>query len=161
MKKTFDFGKIALRGGRRINRVTVDVELREDVCENGPEFSVRASVWNTRGTDITMGGQCLEELQKYLYRDETFRKILRLWKANHLNTMHAGTFEQEKAVAEHFAKTGKRYDYAEACEALKKRGLYEVPDAAGGTYKYGHAWLYWPISESDLAEIRELLKEDA
>ena len=160
MKKTIDFGKIAFRRKRRINRVTVDVELDEDSCENGPVFSACASVWNCPGTDIVAGGQCLDELSKFKFLggNELFRKIRRLWKANHLNDSHVGTPEQEKAVAAHFARVGRAYDYGEACDALKRAGLYEVPDAAGGTYKYGHGWLYWPIPEGDLAEIKALLE---
>ena len=154
MKKTFDFGKIDWYGrGRKINAVTVDVELRDS--EKGPEFSACAGVWNTRRTDIVAGGQILDELGKYKYLggNELFRKIRRLWKAYHLNGGHAGTPAQEKYLAEHRTWRG---DYKMDCECLNKARLLTVK-LDGKLYTYGNAWLYWPIPEQDLAEIKELL----
>lgn len=46
--------------------------------------------------------------------------------------------------------------YDISCEILKRCGLYEV-QLDGKPYKYGHSWLYQPISEWDLAAIKEIL----
>ena len=155
LRKTFNFGKIAFYGRRKINEVTVDVRLEDK--GKGPVFSACADVWNARRTDIVMGGQCLDELSKYKYLggNELFRRICRLWKKHHLNDMHAGTPEQEKWLAEHRTWRG---DYEKDCECLEKAGLLTV-DLDGEPYKYGTAWLYRPIPEEDLAEIKELLSE--
>ena len=61
MKKRFDFGCIDFeRRGKAVNRVTVDMEYKE---ENGKKrFSVSASVWNSRRSDIIAGGQCLDTM---------------------------------------------------------------------------------------------------
>ena len=152
MKRTFDFGKIdGYDRGRKINAVTVDVELRD--AGKGPEFSACADVWNARRTDIVAGGQNLDEVAKYV-RDPLFKKIRRLWRLHHCNDMHAGTPEQEKYLAEHRTWRG---DYGKDCACLKEAGLYRVM-VDGKPYEYGHAWLYWPIPDSDLAEIKELFR---
>ena len=154
MKKTFDFGKIDWYGrGRRINAVTVDVELKDS--GKGPEFCACARVWNARRTDIVAGGQCFDELgkSKFLDGNELFRKIRRLWKRHHLNGAHAGTPEQEKYLAEHRTWRG---DYKKDCECLNKAGLLTVK-LDGKLYTYGNAWLYWPIPDNDLAEIKKIL----
>jgi len=155
MKKTFDFGKIDWYGrGRKVNAVTVDVELKDS--GKGPEFSACASVWNGRRTDIVACGQILDELSKYKYLggNELFRKIRRLWTRHHMNDMHAGTPEQEKYLAEHRTWRG---DYKKDCECLEKAGLLTV-QLDGKPYKYGTAWLYRPIPEQDLEEIRKLVE---
>lgn len=153
MRKTFDLGKIAWNGGRKVNSAELEVEFRE--TDRGPEFSVCASVWNARRTDIVAGGQCLDELSGFKFpgRDGLFRKIYRLWKLYHLNGMHAGTPEQEAYLAERRTWRG---DYKKDCECLKAAGLLTV-QLDGRPYTYGHAWLYRPIPENDLAEIRRLL----
>ena len=60
MKRTFNFGKIAYNGGRKINAVELEVELRKD--EKGrDEFVASCDVWNAHHTDIICGGQCLDD----------------------------------------------------------------------------------------------------
>lgn len=155
LEKTFSFGKIAFYGKRRVNEVTVTVRLEDE--DKGPVFSACADVWNASHTDVVACGQILGELDKFKYLggDELFRKIHRLWKLYHLNDMHAGTPEQEAYLKEH--RTG-RADYSSDCALLKEAGLYEVK-LDGKPYCYGERWLYRPIPEEDLAEIRKLLSE--
>jgi hypothetical protein len=94
-KRTFNFGKIAYYGDRKINRVTVDMEYKQR--ENGKKvFSVSASVWNGNNTDIVLGGQCLDKLFGYLGDDKIFCEIYRLWKLYHLNGMHPECIHQYK-----------------------------------------------------------------
>lgn len=86
MYKHFDFGKIDFNNkGRRINRVTVDMELRQ----NGDRkvFSASGNVWNVSNTYIICGGQCLDSIAPFM-TDPKFFEILRLWKLYHLNDMH-------------------------------------------------------------------------
>ena len=86
MEKIFKFGKIDFNGtGRKINDVTVETELKN--TDNGPEFTASGNVWNSAHTDIVMGGQCLDDLAKYIH-NPMFKKILRFWKLYHLNGMH-------------------------------------------------------------------------
>ena len=154
MNRTISFGKIAFYSKRKVNEVTVDIRLEDG--DKGPKFSVCANVWNAHHTDIVAGGQILDELSKFKYLggNELFRKIHRLWKKHHLNDMHAGTPEQEAYLKEHRTWHG---DYTKDCECLKEAGLYCVM-VDGKPYEYGHAWLYWPISEQDLEEMKKLIE---
>lgn len=152
MQKKFNFGKIDYNNiGRKIN--PVEVEIRFEETENGYVFRASGTIYNQTKTDCWCAGQCLDTISKYLDTPE-FNAIYRLWKLYHLNDMHAGTREQEEAIDVWKAK-GNGYDYTEACEYLKSIGLYEV-EHNGKPYKYGHAWLFWPISENDLEEIKSL-----
>lgn len=138
MRKVIEFGKIDFYGtGRRINAVTVEMELRG--TEERPVFSCCANVWNAKRTDIVMGGQCLDDLLPYICKYK-FLEIHDLWKRNHLNDMHAGTERQEACL-----KSG---------ESLEKWGLLWDED-----YKYGTAWLYRPIPKADLDRIKEIMEE--
>ena len=149
MRKTLEFGKIDYNGtGRKINRVSVDIELKDK--KEGPALSICGDIWNSKGTDIVCGGQCLDTISRYIKTD-FFKKILRLWKMYHLNDMHAGTVEQE-AYLDGLKADGWKYDYNDACAKLRDAGLYEVDG-----YKYGHAWLYREIPEEDIAAIREII----
>ena len=155
MKKTFNLGKIALYGKRKINLVTLDIELNEK--EGKPVFSASAMVWNSKKTDCLMGGQCLDDLYKNfiaIRNNKIFKNVYKFWKLYHLNDMHAGTIEQEKAIKD-WENKGNKYDYTAACEYLKSINLYEV-EYNGKPYKYGHAWLYQAIPENDLKEIKAL-----
>lgn len=150
--KTFNIGKIDYCGrGRKINPVTVEVTLKEK--DGKPCFSASAAVYNQTKTDILACGQCLDSIAKRT-KNKQFMELYRLWKLYHLNDMHAGTIEQEKAIDDWESK-GNHYDYTSACDYLKSIGLYEV-EYNGKPYKYGHAWLYWDIPEYDLKVIQAL-----
>lgn len=171
MKKRFDFGKVDYNcKGRKNHAVEVEVELRErggeptfryvdgvkeytgETTPKYTEFSACAYVYNTKHTDIVMGGQCLdsinEDFRDQLQNVELWDEIYDLWKTYHLNGMHAGTPEQE-ALVEEWEAQGNRYDYTAVCEYLKSKGMYEVNHTGIGVgrifnnepYRYGTAWL--------------------
>lgn len=149
IEKTFQFGKINLYGKRKINLVEVKVALEDD--SDKPVFIASATVWNQSKTECILAGQCLDELVPYLKNNELFMKIHRLWKLYHLNSMKPGTPKQEAAVEEYLKDH--KYDYKEVCKYLESISLLKDND-----YKYGSSWLYAPIPENDLEEIRKLLK---
>lgn len=151
MKKTFEFGKIAYFGKRKINLVTVEVEFKEG-C-----FTACGNIYNMRQTDIVCGGQCLDTIAEYIHTP-LFRKIYRLWKLYHLNDMHAGTPEQENALITQFGNR-RANDYKKHCEYLKSIGLYEVQHN-GKPYRYGFGWLKWEIPAEDIEIIKSLFVED-
>ena len=167
MKKKFDFGKIAYGScDRRFNRVTVEVELSRDRFDR-PVFSAMGFIWNARGTDCLVGGQCLDEIAKYrckhgkvMQNIGTFNFLYMMWQKYHLNDMHSGTPEQEEAIKK-WKEAGNKYDYAEACKYLESIGLYEVEYHGlefNGMYKYGHGWLYQPIDPDDLNRIIKVME---
>lgn len=152
MKKIIEFGKIDFNGtGRKINLVTVEVNLKG---EEKPVFSVCANVWNSKKTDILMGGQCLDDLLPYFKNNKLFMEIYRLWKLYHLNDLHAGTKKQEKFLEYHNIKDwASRYD--ETCEFLNKNNmLYDKG------VKFGTTWHYWDISQKDLEKIKKIMVND-
>ena len=72
------------------------------------------------------------------------RRFLDIWDRWHLNDMQAGTPEQMDFARKYY-KEHNRANYDEICNALKNAGLYEIVQADGTLYKYGHAFLFEPI----------------
>lgn len=175
MKRTFSFGKYAVRNpNRKVNEITVDMELRS--TDKGPELSICGDAWNSSHTDCIIGGQCLDSLSKYVNGNKVFNELYRLWRSYHLNGMHAGTIEQDKAIEDskidgtweiekdRLDKIEKaKYPWSNAshydivCEVLKEKGLYEVMLEDGKPYRYGQGWLYRAIPSEDLDKINKLL----
>jgi hypothetical protein len=153
---TISFGKIAYGSTKKVNEVTINIELRK-IEGKGPELSIRGSIWNTTHTDCNSCGQNLDEIAKYIKpynsRYIEFQQIYRWWHLYHLNGMNAGTVEQDMELQ----KFPNVKTYVEQCEILKKAGLYEVKLPDGTMYKYGSAWLYREIPDKDLREIIEYL----
>lgn len=153
LSKTFKFDKIAFYGTRRINTPEVTMELRDTA--KGPELSICGDVWNSKHTDIVMGGQCLDEMKKFkeLRFNSLFNKLYKWWELYHLNGMHAGTIKQENAIKEWHAKDKyKAFTYDEDCKYLDSIGLLDDDG-----YRYGSSWLYRAIPDEDLNEIKALL----
>lgn len=182
MKKTFDFGKIDyMDRGRKDCAVDVTIYLEEkggekvfdkdgnftgDYCNKYVEFSAVGNIWNHLHSNIYSSGQNLDTIAKHI-KTPLFQKIYTFWEKYHLNGMHAGTPEQEEAIAKWEAE-GNKYDYEKVCEMLKSCGLYEVPlnadligtrKADGKPYKYGYGWVISYIPKKDLEEIKALFIE--
>ena len=164
-------GKCSYSGrGPKVNACYFTYELKE--TDLGPTFSAQAEVWNAPKTDIHMGGQCLDEVLKLSHSgSRKARRILEIWQKYHLNDMKTGLPIQEAAVRAWRANeqiTG--WDYEKACEMLRRINLYEVPvpegakallggfppDVVSGKrgYRYGERWIYSPIPEDIIAEIK-------
>ena len=88
MRKEFSFGKVAYNGKRKINEVTLEIELRD---WNGyPEFAACAKVWNNIHTDIVAGGQMIDKLyNKFatLRGSVLYKTIMQLWEKYHLHNI--------------------------------------------------------------------------
>lgn len=86
MRRAYSFGKVAYYGKRKINEVTLEVELRD---WNGyPEFTTHAMVWNNIHTDIVEGGQMIGKLYNRFaaLRDSLlYKTIMQLWEKYHLH----------------------------------------------------------------------------
>ena len=86
MKKVISFGKRAVNNPRiRNNEITIEINLKE--TDKGLEFTASGNVWNSKHTDIIMGGQCIDDLGQYLKYNKTYKEILNLWQKYHLNGM--------------------------------------------------------------------------
>ena len=86
MRRAYSFGKVAYNGKRKINEVTLEIELRD---WNGyPEFTAHAMVWNNIHTDIVAGGQMIDELYNRfaICRNSIlYKTIMQIWKKYHLH----------------------------------------------------------------------------
>lgn len=99
--RIFSFGKIDYCGrGRKINEVCLEIEVHD---WNGyPEFTASADVWNMHHTDITAGGQMIDDL----YNDHArfrcsilYRTIKELWEKYHLKDI-ANIPQEDKDIIE-------------------------------------------------------------
>lgn len=168
MKRKINIQKVDGNGnGRKSCMVSVELEL------NNGNFSAVADLWKSDHSDILMGGQCFDDLLNdypELKDNDVFMETYDLWSKYHLNDLHAGTPEQEKAIEE-WKSQGNIYDYGKACDYLKSIGLYEVLvstidkdvnpqfiDCEKETYKYGHDWLKESIPDKDLERIKSLIE---
>ena len=88
MRKVFSFGKVAYNGKRKINEVTLEIELRD---WNGcPEFTAHVMVWNNIHTDIVAGGQMIDDLYNrfaVLRLSVLYKTIMQLWEKYHLHNI--------------------------------------------------------------------------
>lgn len=151
MKRIINMGKIDyLNCGRKINKVTIEIELKEE--EKGKVLSISGNVWNNRETDILMGGQCLDELQGYYKNNLLFKKIYILWKQYHLNDMHAGSKKQEQFLQDNNIENWAN-NYDKTCDFLCRHNLlYD------NGYKFGETWQFWEIPQNDIEEIEKIIK---
>ena len=166
MKNTLDLGLVKYDGRNR--RASISWELKRDA--ERPTVSASAQIGNV------IGGQCLREVRDVCRRygkwNEKAEKIFLFWCAYHLNHMNCGTEEQSRFVAKYLAETGGRDEYETISEVLRTAGLFTVPlseaeialnPEAGyfspngqKLYNYGFSWLYRPIPQNILEQIKNL-----
>lgn len=138
MKRKFDFGCIDYEGkGTARNRVTVEMEYKTEGDKK--RFSVSASVWNVRHSDIVAGGQCLDTIAPYI-DNPVYSEILRLWELYHLNNMHPEC--EHQAAAGWRKKAGEKvtlYHWRMTREAMEEQKAAEkaalVALRCGETFK--------------------------
>lgn len=155
LQKVFTFGKIKY-SKRKENLVEVEMELTA-LDKVRIQFTACGLIWNRTQTDCLQAGQCLDTINEYV-QSPLFKTIYSLWKKYHLNTLHAGTKEQEAFLDNYFSDKEEKWEYEKACQVLKDNNLYEV-EYEGKPYKYGHGWLYEAIPDEDLNTIVNLFFE--
>lgn len=87
ISKRYRFGKVDFNGcGRKVNSVELEIGFAYLSGNDDAYMSVQGEVWNSKHTDILMGGQCLDELRKLpsVAGDPLFEEIYGLWKSWHL-----------------------------------------------------------------------------
>ena len=107
MRQAFSFGKVAYYGKRKINEVTLEIELRD---WNGyPEFTAHAMVWNNIHTDIVAGGQVIDKLYNrfaVLRYSVLYKTIMQLWKKYHLHDISNIPAEDQELIDLLFSNKG-------------------------------------------------------
>ena len=155
--RQINLGKIAYSSKRKVNDAIALVRL--DERENKPVFTASLKIWNATHTDIVGSGQCFNLFRSYFSDNKLFQEIYDLWSKYHLNSLHSGTPEQEKALADAKKQNIDVSDYTKACDYLKTVNLYEVP-YEGKNYKYGSGWIYFGIPDNDLDRILKLFVKE-
>lgn len=117
-----------------------DVAVRYDISLSG---DVRSKTGAWEG-----GGQ----VGDYFYGAEPFKgtktdptELAGLWEKNHLNSMHAGTAEQEAWAKRREEELGRKLTTDER--------LKDIPTDSQTGYKYGSAWLYKDVPADDIADM--------
>ena len=109
MRRVYSFGKVAYNGKRKINEVTLEIELRE---WNGyPEFTAHAMVWNNIHTDIVAGGQMIADLYNRFatFRDSLlYKTIMQLWEKYHLHDISNIPAEDQELIDLLFSNKGRK-----------------------------------------------------
>ena len=109
MRRAYSFGKVAYYGKRKINEVTLEVELRD---WNGyPEFTAHAMVWNSVHTDIVSGGQTIGKLyNKFaICRNSIlYKTIMQLWEKYHLHDISDIPAEDKELIDLLFSNKGRK-----------------------------------------------------
>ena len=129
-KTTLDFGKVdAEMRGEKLNRVTVEIELRgtlkagsRELTSYGRlpedlELSICGNIWNARGSDIISGGQNYDTLLEDA-PSPLMHEIVGVWKRWHLNGMNAGCEHQREWPT---SKEITIYEYARTSEGTNER----------------------------------------
>lgn len=143
-------------------RVTITFEVRAPTKgrdwvtlseTESPTVSFVGDVYDEYG--YASGGQVNESIDPKEYeKPVALRRILKMWKAWHLNDMQAGTQKQTRLL-EQLHSDGSRYDFQKDCEYLRKMKAY-----ADRSYEYGTAWLLKLIPKTTIEEITALMKGD-
>ena len=109
MRRAYSFGKVAYNGKRKINEVTLEVELRD---WNGyPEFTAHVMVWNNIHTDIVAGGQMIADLYNRfaVLRDSVlYKTIMQLWEKYHLHDISNIPAEDKELIDLLFSNKGRK-----------------------------------------------------
>ena len=108
-EKVFSFGKIAYNGKRKINEVTLEIELRN---WNGyPEFTACAMVWNNIHSDIVSGGQMIDKLYNEfaICRNSVlYKTIMQLWEKYHCQDISGIPAEDKELIDLLFSDKGRK-----------------------------------------------------
>lgn len=116
MRRAYSFGKVAYNGKRKINEVTLEIELRD---WNGyPEFTAHAMVWNNIHTDIVAGGQMIDDLyNEFAIHSILYKTIMQIWKKYHLHNISDIPAEDKELIDLLFSDK----DRKEIVEILKSK----------------------------------------
>lgn len=109
MRRMFSFGKVAYNGKRKINEVTLEVELRDR--DGHPEFTARAYVWNNIHTNMVAGGQMIDKLYNEFatLRDSVlYKTIMQLWEKYHLHNISGIPAEDKELIDLLFSNKGRK-----------------------------------------------------
>lgn len=147
---------------RMPKRITIEMEIsiRTDPSPQKRDWSTLEPVETIicfsmyGGIGAKCGGQIYDSVMENIgvnVNRTIVRRIIDVWKKNHLNDIRAGTKQQMYAL-QYMPVTNQTDDYKSKVEFLKQIGIYEDRG-----YTYGDEWLY---EEPDYDNILILLHGD-
>ena len=120
-RKVFSFGKIAYSGKRKVNEVTLEIELSD---RNGyPEFTACADVWNNIHSDVVACGQMIDDLYNefaVLRGSVLYKTIMRLWEKYHCENISSIPAEDKELVGLLFSDKDRK-EIVEILESKKQK----------------------------------------
>ena len=159
MIKTYVYTICSKQGKNNYRKQLATVVLTVVLENNYNKPILRIRTRYKRGLKVYCGqclGDILSEFPTLINTELGF--WYKMWKAYHLNDMHAGTKRQEEALlrAKQRGELSELANYSERCAYLKQVGLYEVT-YHNKPYRYGSAWLYRAIQKEDLQKLESAL----
>jgi hypothetical protein len=176
-KITIEVGKITSKEEGLVNNlVTLEINLKkitngkknyetlETLNNNEENFTASGNIWNQSKTEILSAGQILDDIKKYLLKEQItitnpylnknqLLKIIEFWENHHLNDLKAGTKAQEEIIKKYYEENiNEKYDYKQACKILQNNNMYE-----NRNYIYGSNWLVKVIPPKELKEFKKLI----
>lgn len=160
MKTIISFGKVGYYSNRKINEITVELELKQKECinfETGQNelmwvFTACGNVWDSKHSDIISGGQIIDELIK-ICKNPLLKEIHDIWREFHLNNLKAGLKEHCEIVDLYLKENNLKYDYKIICEYLKSINKFEI-----NGIKYDCGWYCKPIPHNVVNRIIEIIE---
>lgn len=131
------------------DRVLGEIEVTLETTTSGHlRLSMVGLLWEPGHKPDAWGGQCHREIAALWADMPLVVRMTEVWARWHLNDMRAGTPKQEAAITEHYGRPRVGYEFGQACQHLRRLGLYEDDG-----YKYGSAWLYEPLPQEIVDEV--------
>lgn len=118
--------------GKKDHKAVIEFELLEG--ENGPVFSARAEIWNSRETDIERSG--VDEIIAMFPNNKRAQRIKEIWKEYHLNNLQVGTPEQQAEICKREEELCSKYPECYYDEKIKKINSYALAHKLGFSNVY-------------------------
>jgi hypothetical protein len=150
------------------NEIYVSVELTQTPLAldwetykslfNVPVLRMSGEIWETDkqsdenyGRDILSGGQNHSVIKKIFKGDKDIERLVEIWEKYHLNDLQAGSKRQNKIIEEWLEK-GNKFSHEEVGKVLREAGVH-----FDNGYTYGSQWLYQPIPDSVIVELKNII----
>ena len=173
IRHTFNVGKLAYKGTRKINPATISVELTyrktgglfstsldNETLNEFIELRFFAHLSNSRDTEFIEGETTMSimalYIQEQLSENTTVAALCKIFNEWYRHYEMRGTVKQINFIKEYIKKVN-YYDNEENISALKEAGIY-IDN--GITYNDGIKTYIRPITEEVINEIKELIALD-
>jgi hypothetical protein len=135
--------------GQTVTHGIIPPDALEVAITGSTYHATRDGSRDRRYADMVSGGQNIDDVRAI--GSTRAKRIADLWDRWHLNGMRAACVHQAAAAAE-IQAAAKMRGYAQDRERWAALSALPCPEG----YRYGSAWLYEPVPDDVLAELRHL-----